>query len=178
MKHKLSIGFITTAIFRLLKVFSNADPIMGFALTESKKGHPARAFAFPFLNIILIDFLMGFLGVWTIVTSVTYGLIGAVFVPIVRNKKSSLVLYLSMSTVGVLAYDFITGVVMSSVMFSQPFIVSLMGQIPFTLMHVFSAGLMCCVIVPFYDPAVMLEVKEYLSAIKQVIVSGVTIWQK
>lgn len=98
------------------------------------------------------DFLVGKIGVWTIITSFAYGLIGFIFYMYFKNKKSiGLKTYAKSSIAGVLLFDISTGPIMSSFLFRLPFEIALIGQIPFTILHLASAVTLTIILAPVLD---------------------------
>ena len=169
---KYAKGFVIAQLVRFLKVFPNNDPLMGFVLPAAKNEKWWKAPLFAFSAIIIFDLLTSF-GVWSIVTAATYALVavGARF--FLKNKKSSLFIYAKTSVLGILAFDFVTGPLMSTFLFQQNFFVTMLLQIPFTAMHVISGTILAAIIVPFYDPVVALEAKAFIVAVKKAVFSWV-----
>ncbi|MBN2251668.1 MAG: hypothetical protein JW724_06315 [Candidatus Altiarchaeota archaeon] len=138
---KYVIGFVVCLGIRLIPFrVPNVEPVMATAMPFGKKwGLWAGAF-FGAASIVLYDLIRptpGFarLGVWTLVTAVMYGLVGAAAGWWLSKRKSSIGNYVGFAVVATLLYDFITGPVMSSVIWNMTFLEALIGQIPFTLRH-------------------------------------------
>jgi hypothetical protein len=139
---KYATSFLLCILFRLLPFRPpNFEPLMTATMPFGKKWGPAAAGFFAASSMVLFDVLHptpGFpaVGVWTLVTAATYGIIGIASGFYFRNGRNHRTAgYLSFSVAGTLVYDFITGPVMSSAIWKMPFAVSLAGQIPFTLWH-------------------------------------------
>jgi hypothetical protein len=79
-----------------------------------------KAPLFAFTAMFSFDIITGAFGAWTIVTSLTYAFIGILAHFFLKQKKSSIKMFLGTGALGVLLFDFITGPVMSSFLFSQP----------------------------------------------------------
>lgn len=139
---KYIIGLIVCLVIRLIPFRpNNVEPIMTTTMPFGKKwGWLAGAF-FGAASIIIFDLIHptpGFsrLGIWTLITAAMYGLIGAAAgVYFKRQKETKLMHYVGFSIIATLIYDFITGPIMSSLIWKMPFAVAFMGQIPFTLNH-------------------------------------------
>jgi hypothetical protein len=134
---------VTTAL-RWARLFPNNDPIMAVMLPCAKRGR-AAAIAFPVAAMILFDVLSGRVGVWTAVTAGTYGLLGLAFSSAYRalarrGHAVGVATFVVSGVVGVLLFDFITGPILSSVMFGMSFGQAFVGQIPFTLKHLASVS--------------------------------------
>ena len=138
---KYIIGFIVCILIRLVPFRPpNVEPITATIMPFGKKwGWLAGAF-FGAASIVLYDTIHptpGFprLGTWTLVTALMFGLIGVASGLYLKSKKNQIKYYLGFSIIATLAYDFITGPVMSSIIWKMPFSAALIGQIPFTLWH-------------------------------------------
>lgn len=151
----LGVCFGVTTALRWLRLFPNNDPIMGVLLPCAKRGR-AVAVAFPMVAMVLFDLLTGHVGVWTAVTAGTYGLIGlaasvAFAARRAHGRSVGVGTYVVSGAVGVLVFDFITGPILSSLVFRMSFAESLVGQIPFTLKHLTSVAVYTAVVSPALD---------------------------
>jgi len=150
--------------YRILRIFPNNDPIMGFALPYAKRDKWWQAVLFAVVAMVSFDFIVGRVGIWTLGTAAAYGLIAGVFSFYFKRKKSvGLKTYAGSSIVGILIFDFLTGPVMSSFAFRIPFWVSFMGQIPFTAWHLASGFSLTMLLVPVVDPDIRAAVKTHLA---------------
>lgn len=148
-------------VYRLLRIFPNNDPILGCALPFARRDKWWQAALFPIIAMVSFDLLTMRMGVWTIGTSLTYGLIGLVFYKYFKGKKKvGLKTYAKGSIAGVLLFDAITGPVMSSFLFGVPFMVSVIGQIPFTLMHLVSGVCLTLAFAPVLDPMLRADLHQ------------------
>jgi len=166
-KWKYLAGLVFCNLYRLLRIIPNNDPIMGFTLPFARQGKWWHSLLFPMAAMVSFDFLVGRVGVWTAGTALVYGLVGLAFYKYFKGRKRvKLKTYAKGSIAGVLAFDFLTGPIMSSFMFGMPFWVSFMGQIPFTALHLGSATAFTLLLAPVLDPQVALEVNGYANAIE------------
>ncbi|PIN98885.1 MAG: hypothetical protein COT90_02190 [Candidatus Diapherotrites archaeon CG10_big_fil_rev_8_21_14_0_10_31_34] len=150
VKYFLSILFCNA--FRLLKFIPNNDPIMGCLLPYSRQDKWWASALFAFITMVSFDLITGMVGIWTLVTALTYAGLGILFHQIYKNKKKiNLKTYLGSGILGVLIFDFITGPIMSSWMFQMPFETAFIGQIPFTLLHLASVGIFIIILTPLLD---------------------------
>jgi hypothetical protein len=139
---KYIIGFIVCFALRLMPFRPvNVEPIMATTMPFGKRwGWLAGGF-FGAASIIIFDIIHptpGFpsLGIWTLVTALMYGLVGAAAgLYLQKQKETKIRHYVGFAVIATLAYDFITGPIMSSIIWKMPFLVALIGQIPFTLWH-------------------------------------------
>jgi hypothetical protein len=153
---KFVIGILLSNIIRLFRFIPNNDPIMAIMLPYAKSDKKYKAVLFPFITMVSFDLITGMLGVWTLVTALTYAGLGFLFTQyFFKEKKISIFKYLKGGIIGVLIFDFITGPIMSSFMFQMSFIEAFLGQIPFTLMHLLTVGIFIVVITPLYDKHVL-----------------------
>ncbi|MFA6064972.1 MAG: hypothetical protein WCW44_00955 [archaeon] len=151
---KFFAGLILSNLIRLLHFIPNNDPIMAIMLPYAKTKHKYIAVLFPLLTMVSFDIITGKVGVWTIVTAGTYALLGFFFSNFyfkVNAKKIGLLKYLKAGILGVLIFDFITGPIMSSWMFGMTFTDAVLGQIPFTIMHLVTVSAYIVVLVPLLD---------------------------
>ena len=163
MKFKYLTGFLITNLYRLLRVFPNSDPIMGFVLPCAKNEKWWKAPLFAFATIFVFDIFTSGIGAWTWVTASTYATIAFAFHFYMKKRKSSLITFISIGTLGTLVFDFLTGPILSTFLFKQPFLVTLVLQIPFTIMHTLSAIFAIVLITPLLDPTIAKEVNGYYS---------------
>jgi hypothetical protein len=121
----------------------------------------ARAFAaatFPIAAMVPFDLLSRRRGVWTAVTAATYGLLGLGFAFVYsallrRGRTAGAAAYLASGVVGVLAFDFVTGPVLSSLLFQATSAEALVGQIRFTAKHLLSVSGYASIVSPAPDAA-------------------------
>ncbi len=163
-----SLG-VTTGL-RALRLFPNNDPIMAVMFPCAKRGR-LPAVAFPVMAMVLFDVLSRRLGVWTAVTATTYGLLGLGFslaysALSARGRRVGAATYLASGVVGVLVFDFITGPVMSSLLFRMSFADALVGQIPFTAKHLLSVSGYALVVSPALE-ATLRQIERGEKAIEQ-----------
>ena len=106
------------------------------------------------------DFITNSVGSWTVVTSITYGAIGIFFYYFLKDRKNTRIkTYLGCGILGVLVFDFITGVLASPFLFGITFEAAFIGQIPFTIIHLITTSAFIIVITPLLDKQVLLNVK-------------------
>ena len=174
-KPKYLIGFILTMVFRLFRVFPNADPIMGFVVPAAKREPIWKSALFAFSAILLFDVITNAVGIWTVVTSLTYGAVAVMISIIIRNRKATLPKYIGVGALGVIVFDVITGPLMSTFIFDMPLWASTLGQIPFTVMHLISVVFMVTIIAPFVDLDIRKEVFGYMSSVSDILLRRVKV---
>ena len=158
---KYFLGLAACNFYRLLKFFPNNDPIMGFTLPFARRDKWWQAMLFPAIAMTSFDLITMKVGIWTIFTTATYGLIGLLFYAYFKRKKRvGLKTYAKSSAIGVLIFDVLTGPIMSSYLFKMPLSAAVLGQIPFTIMHLASAIAFTILLAPVLDPAIRLNVRK------------------
>jgi uncharacterized membrane protein len=133
---KYLIGFATVFVLRLVPFrVPNVEPVMATMLPFAKRFGAWGGFFFGVLSIVLYDAVTSGWGVWTLVTALTYGLLGALAHIFFKNRESTARNYVVFAVFGTLLYDALTGLTIGPLVWNQSFMVALTGQIPFTLFH-------------------------------------------
>lgn len=143
---KYFIGLIVVLVLRIIPHPPNVEPIMATMMPFSKKWFLGGVI-FTFLAMFLFDFFTGTIGLWSVFTIGTYCLL-SVLAGFYFKKRSGVKHYVGFAVVGTLIYDFITGVIGSSVFFGMPISVAFFGQIPFTLYHLAGNIVLAAVVSP------------------------------
>ncbi len=92
-------------------------------------------FLFSFFSIVLYDSVTSGWGIWTLVTSLAYGVLGVGAHLFFKKRESTPRNYMVFAVWGTLFYDAVTGLTIGPLVWNQPFMMALVGQIPFTLLH-------------------------------------------
>ena len=150
-----AVGLGVSTALRWVRFFPNNDPIMAVTLPYARRGR-VSAVLFPVAAMALFDLLSGRIGIWTLVTAGTYGLIGFGFSFLyaglaARGRRVGRGTYLLSGAAGVLVFDFVTGPVLSSALFHLSFAQAAVGQVPFTLRHLLSVSLYAVLVSPVVD---------------------------
>lgn len=133
---KFVIGWAVVFLLRLIPYRApNIEPVMATLMPFSKRYGVLGAFVFGFLSITLFDLFVGKAGQWTIITAVTYGVVGVASWFFFRKKESNRKNYLTFAILGTIFYDAVTGLSTGPLLFGQSFAEAFWGQIPFTLWH-------------------------------------------
>ena len=133
---KFALGWGAVFLFRLIPFRPpNFEPMLATIMPFSKRYGVLGSFLFGFLGIVLFDAVTSGWGIWTVVTAIAYGLLGAGSCLFFKNREASIKNFLSFGIAGTLFYDAVTGLTIGPIFQGQPFAVALAGQIPFTLMH-------------------------------------------
>lgn len=133
---KITLGLLACLLFRLIPFRPpNIEPLLATQMPLSKLQGPVIGFMFGFLSIVLFDLITNRVGAWTIITALTYGSLGLWSVFFFKKREMKRKNFVLFSIWGTLVYDAVTGLTVGPLFFGQPFMVALVGQIPFTLLH-------------------------------------------
>ena len=106
--------------------------------------------------MVSFDLITGFIGMWTLLTAATYGCLGLLFYFMYkRMKKVDLKRYVGSGILGVLIFDFVTGVLGAPIMFGMTMEMALIGQLPFTLLHLLTVTGYIIIITPLLDKHIL-----------------------
>ncbi len=155
---KYGTGFVGTLVFRLLSPFFglwNISPLMATELAGAKAYGPWLGGLYGALSIALVDLIMGKIGTWTIITSLTYGAVGVFGAYFLKNKNASARNFIVASIIGTLFFDFITGILMGPLMWDMTWNAAFFGQIPFTLRHLLGNVFFAAVLAPWFCRKIM-----------------------
>ena len=152
---KYVIMLLFCNLIRLARVIPNFDPIMGSMLPFAKQDKWYESALFSGITIISFDTLTGLVGIWTVVTAITYAALGVLFHTYYKNKSVDLKMYIASGVVGVLIYDLVTGVLAGPVLFGGSYYEAFIGQIPFTIYHLVSVAIFILLITPLLDKHVI-----------------------
>ncbi len=142
--------FILCLLFRLIPYRTpNVEPILCMQMPLSKKHGLLGGFIFGFGSIFIYDLLTKTIGIWTIVTAFTYGLVGIGATYFFKKYSISRINFVLYAIIGTLFYDSITGLFIGPLFFHQNFLNALIGQIPFTILHLLGN----CTFAFFISPA-------------------------
>lgn len=165
---KYAAGFVGTLAFRLLSPFMglwNVSPLMATELAGSKAYGPWVGGLYGALSIALLDIIVGKTGTWTIITALCYGAVGVWGAFFFRKRSASVWNFAIASIVGTLFFDLVTGVLMGPLLYGQPWLEAIVGQIPFTLRHLAGNLFFASVLAPWFYRKIMDNPKLEWSAI-------------
>jgi len=168
---KYSIAFTSVMAFRLMPFRApNVEPIMATLMPMGKIYGKLMAFVFGFGSIALYDAVTSGFGVWTLVTAVAYGALGLGATYFFQNR-SGRVNYALYAVIATIIYDAVTGLTIGPLFFHQSFLVSLAGQIPFTLLHLVGNVSFAIVLSPMIEKWFMAQDVKAREINKVVLVS-------
>ncbi len=155
---KYVAGFVGILVVRLITPligWSNISPLMATQLAGSKAYGPIVGGLYGALSMVLLDVFMSKVGPWTILTAVSYGIVGVWGGYFLRNRAGSARNFIIVSIIGTLFFDLVTGVLAGPILFHQPFMEALVGQIPFTIRHLVGNVFFAAVLAPWFYRAIM-----------------------
>lgn len=133
---KFIIGWLAVLLIRLLPFRPpNIEPVLATVMPFSKRYGYIAGFLFAFLSIVIFDTVTQTLGSWTFITATTYGVVALGAYLFLKKRKPSARNFFFYSIIGTLFFDAVTGLSIGPLFFGQPFMQALIGQIPFTMMH-------------------------------------------
>jgi uncharacterized membrane protein len=167
---KYTIAFLGVLLIRLIPFRTpNIEPIMAVIMPFGKAFGGTMAFIFGFLSIALFDSITSGFGIWTLVTALAYGFLGLGSWYFFKNRPGwkNYALYAVIATI---FYDAITGLTIGPLFFHQSFTVSLVGQIPFTFLHLLGNVSFAIVLSPVIEKWLVKEEKKVVSLERVVLV--------
>ncbi len=113
----------------------NIEPIMATMMPLSRAYGAFIGSSFAFSSILLYDTLTGTLGMQTFFTAGAYGMLGLWATYYFKKRQGNTMDYVTFAILGTLLFDSFTGLTVGPIFFHQSFLGSLVGQIPFTALH-------------------------------------------
>jgi uncharacterized membrane protein len=155
---KFVLGWTIAFAIRLVPFRpANLEPLLAIQMPFAKKYGSLAAFVFGFMSIALFDLITSGLGVWTLITALAYGFLGVASVCFFRKMKSSRLNYAVFAVFATIFYDAVTGLTIGPLFFGQPLYVALIGQIPFTAMHVLGNTVLALTVSPYIERLLVKE---------------------
>ncbi len=146
---KYALGFAVVFAIRLLPFRPpNVEPLMATLMPFSKHYGIPGALFFGFFAIVLFDSVTSGIGMWTWITGLAYGLVGVGGALFFRNRAGTARNYVLYAIPATLVYDAVTGLSIGPLFFGQPFMAALIGQIPFTALHLLGNIILGAVLSP------------------------------
>lgn len=145
---KFAVGIALTILARFIPHPPNFEPILATTMPFAKRFGRIAGFLFAFAALAAIDFISGRLGLWTLYTAVTYGVIGwfaAVYLQSV--SRVGRMHFVGFAVFGTVLYDAVTAFFFG-MQFRQTLAQTLVGQIPFTLMHLAGSITLAALVTP------------------------------
>ena len=170
--YKYTIAFLAVLVVRLIPFRApNLEPMMATIMPLGKKYGVLMSFFFGFLSIVIYDSVTSGWGIWTLITGLSYGLVGIGSSFYFKNRSGwkNYALYAIVATI---IYDVITGLTIGPLFFHQPFIMSLVGQIPFTALHLLGNVSFAIVLSPVIEKWLVKKVALSVTSQKKIILTS------
>lgn len=160
---KFVLGFIVCLLIRLIPFRPpNIEPIMAAVMPFSRAYGKVAGFSFAFGSMVLFDLIVGKVGIWTFITAIVYGLVGLGAAYYFKNKKNTAWNYAKFAVISTIFFDAVTGFTIGPIFFGQPFVAAVIGQIPFTALHLLGNVSLALVLSPVLY-AFVIENKKFES---------------
>lgn len=140
----------------------NVELILASQMPVAKIYGKLSGFLFGAFGVLAFDLLTGTLGPWSLITAPAYGVLGLIAGWYFRNRSGRRH-YVYFAIVGTLFYDAVTGLTIGPLFFGQSFLLALLGQIPFTLMHLLGNTAFAFVLSPYLEK--LLVAPSFVSAV-------------
>ena len=146
---KYVLGWGAVFLIRLIPFRPpNFEPMLATIMPFSKRFGVIGSFVFGFLGIVLFDAVTSGIGIWTVVTAAAYGALGVGAHIYFKNRAANRKNFLVYGIVGTVLYDAVTGLTIGPLVFHESFMTALIGQIPFTAMHLLGTVFFAIVLSP------------------------------
>lgn len=146
---KSFVLFLGVLFFRLIPVRPpNVEPLLSVLMPFSKKASLIGSSLFLIVSIFVYDFFTAGIGSYTYSVAVVYMVIAIFAHKVFANRKGSVKEYAVFSVFSILFFDIVTGLVIGPIALGQSFYVALMGQIPFTMLHLMGGVLFSIILSP------------------------------
>lgn len=125
----------------------NFEPLLATVMPFSKRYGVLATFSFGFFAIVIYDAVTSGWGMWTWVTAACYGLLGVGAYYFFKKREATVRNFLTFGIPATFLYDAVT-MMIGPLFSSQLWSVAIMGQIPFTLMHLVSTIVFATILSP------------------------------
>ncbi|MFA5840656.1 MAG: hypothetical protein WC847_00035 [Candidatus Paceibacterota bacterium] len=164
---KFFLGLFLCLFVRLIPVRApNIEPILATLMPFSRAYGAFAGFSFAVLSILLYDVITHTLGVQTFFVVLSYGVLGLWAAHYFKKHKGNTLDYVRFAIIGTLFFDAMTGLTIGPLLFHQSFMESLIGQIPFTALHLLGNIIFALILSPaIYHFLIRKKKKEKMSTI-------------
>ncbi|MEI6281045.1 MAG: hypothetical protein WCP17_03555 [bacterium] len=164
---KIFLVLVLCLVARLIPFRApNVEPILAATMPLGKLFGAFAGFSFAVLSILLYDIVTGTLGIQTFFTAGAYGMLGLWSASYFAQNKADAWSFVRFAIVGTLFFDAVTGLIIGPIFFHQSFFQTLVGQIPFTMLHLVSNIIFAFVLSPaIYNFLIKKKEKEKLTHI-------------
>ncbi len=136
---KFIFSLILCLLVRLIPLRApNVEPILTTLMPVSLAYGAFASFLFAISSILAYDLVTKTIGIQTFFTVFAYGIVGLWSASYFKKNKANKWGYVRFAVIGTLVFDALTGLTVGPIFFHQSFVTSLVGQIPFTALHLIS----------------------------------------
>lgn len=128
----------------------NVEPVLATLMPFAKKQGAFVSGLIALLSIVVFDLLTSGLTQWTLVTALTYTVIGLA-APLMLRPGRGIAWYALYAILATIFYDAITGVVAGAMLFGMPWSEGFAGQIPFTVNHLIGNVILSLALSPLIE---------------------------
>lgn len=147
------LGIFAFRFFLLPLRAPNVEPLTAALMPIGKRAGMLTNMAFAVSSIVLYDAVTAGWGSWTIAAAGAYALVALAASFYFRHAPATRIQFVGFGIIATLVYDALTGLTVGPLLFHQTFMTALMGQIPFTALHLASTVLFALVLAPLLDTA-------------------------
>jgi hypothetical protein len=140
------------------------DPFPALFFVNRQQFTLGRMALFMLTQFLLFDYLMGAVGIWTLLVPLTYIAIEWSFSKSISTLPRTLSLGMYYTILCVLSCD-IVGLTIGPFFFGQPILDAVLGQIPFTIDHIARSCLFTFMMIQIYKPSVF-NITQYVAVLK------------
>ena len=137
--------------FRLLPPpfrMPNVEPLLASVMPVSARMPRWAGMLFATSGIVVYDTVTSGVGVWTLVTAIAFGMIAFASHYYFSAKRQTRAHFVGFGIASTLWYDAVTGLTIGPLFWHQSLIQAIVGQIPFTLLHLVGTTLFAIVLSP------------------------------
>lgn len=165
---KYLLGWIAIFLIRLIPFRpANFEPMLAAVMPFSKRFGVVGSFAFGFVGILLFDAITSGIGMWSWITAGAYGALGIGAHLFFKRREATVRNFLVFGVLGTIAYDAVTGLSIGPLFFGQSLMEALMGQIPFTAMHILGTIIFAVALSPLLYRWVVMSESLEIAALAQ-----------
>lgn len=136
-------------LFRLLPFRApNVEPLLAVVMPFSARIGYMGSFLFAVSSIAVYDALTSGWGMWTLITALAYGALGLGSRAFFAHHTPSTANFVGFSVISTILYDAVTGLTVGPLFFNQPLAMAIVGQIPFTILHIAGSVLFALFVSP------------------------------
>ena len=135
---KYALTWAGVFLFRLVLLpwrMPNVEPLIGAVMPLTARMNALQSFLFAASSIALYDLVTSGWGIWTLITAATYGTVAIGSHLYFGRFASTRVHFVTYGVAATLFYDAVTGLTIGPIFWHQTLTQAVIGQIPFTVMH-------------------------------------------